>query len=73
MLRQSPLFCDSVQDEGREKGLSCSAERPSRGCLAQLVGDLGIHKELVGEEHGRRDSAYKGLERLQNVCFLPWN
>lgn len=52
----------SVQDEGRERGLSCSAGRPSRGCLAQFVGDLGMHKGLVGEERGRRDSAYKGLE-----------
>lgn len=52
----------AVQDEGRERGLSCSAGRPSRGCLAQLVGDLGMHKGLVGEERGRRDSAYQGLE-----------
>ena len=33
-----------LRDEGREKGLSCSAGRPSRGCLAQLIGDAGCTK-----------------------------
>lgn len=63
----------SIQDEGREMGLSCSEGRPSRGCLAQLVRDLGMHKETVGRKPGRRDRDYKGVGRPQNVHFLPWN
>lgn len=53
----------SIQEEDREKGLSCSVGRPSRGCLAQLVGDLGTYKGLVGGERGEgRNSAHKGSE-----------
>lgn len=71
MFRQS--LCSaalSIQDEGRETGLSCSEGRPSRGCLAQLVRDLGMHKETVDGEPGRRDSTYEGVGRPQNVHFL---
>lgn len=56
-------------DEGREKGLSCSAGRPSRGCLAQLIGDAGYTKGRWMGAGGRRPS--EGVGWPQSVPFLP--
>lgn len=59
-------------DEGREKGLSCSVGRPSRGCLAQLAGMLGAQKAggwgLRGRAASRKGSASPRMCRL-----LPWS
>lgn len=60
----------SLWDEGKEKGLSCSAGRPSRGCLAQLVGDAGCTKGRWMETSGE-GSIQERVGRPQNVPFLP--
>lgn len=55
--------------EDREKGLSYSVGMPSRGCLAQLVGDLGTYKGLVGGEEGEEGHRPQGLGKAPEHAF----